>query len=168
MRYKFGDCDLDTDRLELRRHGAVVGLEPQAFDVLVYLVERRQRVVSKEELMDHVWGGRFVSETAVTSRIKQVRRAVGDDGQAQDVVRTHHGRGYRIVADVTEDSATPELHVAAEVRAPSASAAEAPRGVLASSAPLEQDVRFCRAKDGVSLAYAWAGQVPPWSRPPTG
>ena len=73
-------------------------MEPQAFDVLAYLVSHRDRVVAKEELMDGVWGGRFVSETAVTSRIKQVRRAVGDDGRAQRLIRTLHGRGYRFVA----------------------------------------------------------------------
>ena len=77
-----------------------VPLEPQAFDVLVHLVAHRDRVVPKEELMDAVWGGRFVSETAVTSRIKQVRRALGDDGRAQRIVRTLHGRGYRFVGRV--------------------------------------------------------------------
>jgi hypothetical protein len=75
-------------------------LEPQAFDVLAYLVSHRDRVVPKEELMDGVWGGRFVSETAVTSRIKQVRRALGDDGHSQRMIRTQHGRGYRFVAPV--------------------------------------------------------------------
>ncbi len=67
----FGDLELDTALFELRRQGAKVPLEPQAFDVLVYLVCNRNRVVAKEELMDNVWGGRFVSETAVTSRIKR-------------------------------------------------------------------------------------------------
>lgn len=74
--------ELDERLFELRRDGASVSLEPQAFDVLLYLVRNRDRVVAKEELMDEVWGGRFVSEAAVTSRIKQVRRALGDDGQA--------------------------------------------------------------------------------------
>ena len=89
--------ELDEGTFELRRDGAAIALEPQAFDVLLYLVRHRDRVVAKEELMDEVWGGRFVSETAVTSRIKQVRRALGDDGQTQRVVRTLHGRGYRFV-----------------------------------------------------------------------
>src|SRR5689334_12835287 len=83
-----------------------IELDEGAF-VLLYLVRHRDRVVPKEELMDEVWGGRFVSETAVTSRIKQVRRALGDDGQTQRVVRTLHGRGYRFVADVTEDGVVP-------------------------------------------------------------
>ena len=97
-----GTIELDEQLFEVRRDGAAVPLEPQAFDVLVYLVQHRDRVVPKEELMDSVWGGRFVSETAVTSRIKQVRRAVGDDGHSQRLIRTHHGRGYRFVADVVE------------------------------------------------------------------
>ena len=95
-----GDLEFDPVLFEVRRGGAPVPLEPQAFDVLAYLVSHRDRVVAKEELMDGVWGGRFVSETAVTSRIKQVRRALGDDGHSQRMIRTLHGRGYRFVAPV--------------------------------------------------------------------
>ena len=105
--HSFGDLELDTALFELRRQGAKVPLEPQAFDVLVYLVSHRDRVVPKEELMDAIWGGRFVTEAAVTSRIKQVRRAIGDDGQAQRVIRTVHGRGYRFVAPVRDGAAEP-------------------------------------------------------------
>ena len=104
-----GDVELDPALFELRRAGHAVPLEPQAFDVLAYLVAHRDRVVTKEELMDAIWGGRFVTEAAVTSRIKQARRAVGDDGQAQRVIRTIHGRGYRFVASVAtagQESAT--------------------------------------------------------------
>jgi pimeloyl-ACP methyl ester carboxylesterase len=95
-----GDVEFDPVLFEVRRGGVAVPLEPQAFDVLAYLVSHRDRVVPKEELMDGVWGGRFVSETAVTSRIKQVRRALGDDGHSQRMIRTLHGRGYRFVAPV--------------------------------------------------------------------
>lgn len=118
MTYAFGAHELDVDRLELRHAGTPVSLEPQTFDVLVYLVRHRERVVPKEELMDEVWGGRFVSETAVTSRIKQARRALGDDGRAQGFIRTHHGRGYRFVADVSETASTPPVttHPAAASR----------------------------------------------------
>jgi DNA-binding winged helix-turn-helix (wHTH) protein len=104
----FDDLELDTALFELRRTGAKVPLEPQAFDVLVYLVSHRDRVVPKEELMDAIWGGRFVTEAAVTSRIKQVRRAVGDDGQAQRVIQTVHGRGYRFVAPLRAGATTAE------------------------------------------------------------
>jgi pimeloyl-ACP methyl ester carboxylesterase len=99
-----GDLEFDPALFEVRRGGVPVLLEPQAFDVLAYLVSHRDRVVPKEELMDGVWGGRFVSETAVTSRIKQVRRALGDDGHSQRMIRTVHGRGYRFVAPVEQRS----------------------------------------------------------------
>lgn len=102
MAYSFGDVELDTTTYELRRGGRRVPLEPQAFDVLTYLVQHRERVVPKEELMDQVWGGRFVSESAVTSRIKQARRAIGDSGEAQRLIRTVHGRGYHFVASVID------------------------------------------------------------------
>jgi pimeloyl-ACP methyl ester carboxylesterase len=93
----FEELELDLSRVELRRAGVRVPVEPQVFEVLAYLINHRDRVVSKEELMDSVWGGRFVSETAVTSRIKQARQAIGDNGQAQRLIRTVHGRGYRFV-----------------------------------------------------------------------
>jgi pimeloyl-ACP methyl ester carboxylesterase/DNA-binding winged helix-turn-helix (wHTH) protein len=150
--FAFGDFELDVDRLELRRDGVSVPMEPQTFDVLVYLVEQRERVVTKEELMDNVWGGRFVSETAVTSRIKQARRAVADDGQAQDVIRTHHGRGYRFIAPVSVRSSGPTAVDASAASPPSTDGSER---------ALRQDVRFCRTPDGVRLAYAWTGTGPP-------
>jgi DNA-binding winged helix-turn-helix (wHTH) protein/esterase/lipase len=108
-----GDLEFDPVVYEVRRGGKPVPLEPQAFDVLAYLVSHRDRVVPKEELMDSVWGGRFVSETAVTSRIKQVRRALGDDGHSQRMIRTVHGRGYRFVAPVESRS---EHHPAEPIR----------------------------------------------------
>jgi len=83
MRYEFEGCELDTDLFELRRAGEPVRIEPQVFDVLVHLVHHRDRVVPKEELLDEVWGDRFVSESALSSRIKSARRAVGDTGRDQ-------------------------------------------------------------------------------------
>src|SRR3954468_13614142 len=97
-----GDLEFDPALFEVRRGGVPVPLEPQALAVRAYLSSHRDRVVSKAELMDGVWGSRFVSETAVTSRIKQVRRALGDDGSAQRLIRTVHGRGYRFIGDVDE------------------------------------------------------------------
>jgi DNA-binding winged helix-turn-helix (wHTH) protein len=99
--YTFGAFDLDTGLFELRRAGAPVPMEPQVFSVLAYLVEHRERVVGKNELLDNVWGDRFVSESALTSRIKAARRAVGDNGAQQRVIKTVHGRGYRFAAPVT-------------------------------------------------------------------
>ena len=97
MTWAFEDTEIDPERVEIRRAGVRVPVEPQVFEVLAYLVEHRDRVVPKEELMDRVWGGRFVSESAVTSRIKQGRQAIGDNGQAQRLIRTVHGKGYRFV-----------------------------------------------------------------------
>ena len=96
----FDDCELDVARVVLRRDGIDVRVEPQVFDLLQFLVERRGQVVRKEELLDHVWGDRFVSESALTTRIKSARRAVGDDGVSQHVIRTVHGKGYEFVAKV--------------------------------------------------------------------
>lgn len=101
---RFEDVEIDLSVFELRRAGRAVAIEPQAFEVLAHLARNRDRLVSKEELMDTVWGGRFVTETAVSSRIKQIRRAVGDDGVAQRVIKTVHGRGYRFCAAVTDDA----------------------------------------------------------------
>jgi DNA-binding winged helix-turn-helix (wHTH) protein len=99
---RFEACELDIGRHELRRDGEVVKVEPQVFDVLVALADRRGQLVTKNDLLDEVWGDRFVSESALTSRIKAARQAVGDDGRQQRVIKTVHGRGYRFVADVRE------------------------------------------------------------------
>jgi DNA-binding winged helix-turn-helix (wHTH) protein/tetratricopeptide (TPR) repeat protein len=100
--FSFGAFDLDTDVFELRRAGAPVAVEPQVFSVLAYLVEHRNRVVTKNELLDNVWGDRFVSESALTTRVKAARRAVGDDGAQQRVIKTVHGRGFRFIATVRD------------------------------------------------------------------
>lgn len=97
---RFGEVEVDVPRRELRRAGKIVHLEPQAFDLLVTLVENRDRVLSKIELLDGVWGHRFVSEASLTTRIKEIRRAVGDDGAQQHTIKNVRGRGYRFVADL--------------------------------------------------------------------
>ncbi|MGH9235271.1 MAG: winged helix-turn-helix domain-containing protein, partial [Acidimicrobiales bacterium] len=98
----FSDCELDVGRHELRRAGQVVAVEPQVLDVLAFLARNSDRLVTKHELLDEVWGDRFVSESALTSRIKSARRAVGDTGRDQRIIRTIHGRGYRFVAPVVD------------------------------------------------------------------
>jgi predicted ATPase/DNA-binding winged helix-turn-helix (wHTH) protein len=101
MRFCFGDFELDTTTFELRRAGMRVHLEPQAFDVLAHLIRHRDRVVGKEELLDQIWGDRFVSVSALTSRIKQIRRGLGDAGRVQRHIKTSHGRGYRFASELT-------------------------------------------------------------------
>lgn len=99
-RYRFGEYAIDSDTVEVLGPDGVRQVEPQVFDVLRYLVEQQGRLVTKEELLDNVWDDRFVSESALTTRIKQARRAIGDDGRSQWAIKTVHGRGYRFVADV--------------------------------------------------------------------
>lgn len=98
--YAFADCELDAVRCELRRGGAARHVEPQVFDVLLYLVTHRDRLVTRDELLDGVWGHRFVTPATLSSRIKAARQAIGDDGAAQRIIRTVRGRGFRFVAGV--------------------------------------------------------------------
>ena len=102
MRFEFGEHLLDVDRQELRRGGEQIAVEPQVFDLLVYLVQNRDRVVSRDDLIDAVWGGRIVSDSAVTTRLNAARRAVGDNGAAQAVIRTVARKGVRFIAEVRE------------------------------------------------------------------
>jgi len=99
-RYRFGEFTVDSDSIEVAGPDGIRDVEPQVFDVLLYLVEQRGRLVTKEELLDNVWGDRFVSESALTTRIKQARRAVDDDGRSQYAIKTVHGRGYRFIPPV--------------------------------------------------------------------
>src|SRR6187401_1276196 len=96
----FGNCALDTDRREFRRDGALVPLEPQVFDLLLYLVQNRDRVVSKDDLIASVWRGRIVAESTLTSRINAVRKAIGDTGEKQSCIRTFARKGFRFVAAI--------------------------------------------------------------------
>lgn len=114
MLYAFEDCELDTDRIELRVRGEAVAVEPQVFELLKFLIERRDRVVTREEIIDGIWSGRFVSDAAISSRIKSARQSVGDDGRAQRLIRTAHGTGFRFVAEVSERPRITSLEEAAQ------------------------------------------------------
>ena len=102
MRLAFDDCVLDLDRRELLRASQVVATAPQVFDLLVYLAQRRERVVSRDDLITAIWAGRIVSESTLASHINAVRKAVGDNGQEQRVIRTISRKGFRFTADVKE------------------------------------------------------------------
>ncbi len=101
MIYAFDGFELDTRTVELRAGGQPVALQPQVFDLLFLLVENHDRMVSRDEVVEKVWQGRAISETAISSRIKSLRQALGDDGTVQRIIRTVHGRGFRLVADVS-------------------------------------------------------------------
>jgi TolB-like protein/cytochrome c-type biogenesis protein CcmH/NrfG len=112
LRYFFEDFALDTDRRELRRGTALVAVEPQVFDLLVHLVQHRDRVVSKDELLASVWHGRNVSESALFNRINAARSAIGDAGDQQRLIKTLPRKGVRFVGEVREHetSAVVDVH----------------------------------------------------------
>jgi len=105
--YRIGDFELDVLRVELRRKGDPIPTPPLVFKVMQYLVENRDRVVPKGELLDKLWGHRFVSESTLATRVKTARKLLGDDGQAQRMIRTVHGCGYQFVGPL-EDAADAE------------------------------------------------------------
>jgi TolB-like protein/cytochrome c-type biogenesis protein CcmH/NrfG len=102
MILSFGDYEIDVERREIRRAKTLVHVEPQVFDLLVYLVENRDRVVSKDDLIASVWGGRIVSDSTLTSRINAARNAVGDSGRDKKLIRTIARKGLRFVGTIRE------------------------------------------------------------------
>lgn len=104
MIYLIGPIAVDTQAYEMRREGISMSVEPQVFDLLVLLIENRDRIVTRDEIIEHVWKGRIVSEAAISSRVKAARRAIGDDGKAQGLIRTIHRRGLRFVGGVEIES----------------------------------------------------------------
>lgn len=137
MRYSFDEFVLDLDRRELHKGSEAVDLEPQVFDLLAFLLHHRDRVVSRDDLIEGVWGGRIVSESALATRINAARRAIGDDGSAQRLIKTMVRKGFRFVGEVREDEA----------------GAHAP-------VPLAQSISFCRTSDDVNIAVATVGNGP--------
>jgi pimeloyl-ACP methyl ester carboxylesterase/DNA-binding winged helix-turn-helix (wHTH) protein len=146
VRYRFDDVEVDTAAFRLRVGGEIVDVEPQVFEVLTYLIERRDRLVPRTEVLDNVWGDRFVSDSALASRVAAARAAIGDDGRSQRCIRTVHGRGLQFIAPV-------------EVIDPDA--AEDSPDVVVERAELHQSVRFVTAADGTQLAVATVGDGPP-------
>src|SRR5262245_10625376 len=109
MRYLFEDYALDANRRELCRRGDVVRLEPQAFDLLEYLIRNRERVVSRDDLIASIWSGRIVSDSAMATRINAARSAVGDTGKGQRLIKTVPRKGIRFVGTVREEQARGSL-----------------------------------------------------------
>ena len=145
----FENFALDTNRRELCLGAEAVPTQPQVFDLLTYLVQNRDRVVSKDDLVASVWGGRIVSESTLTSRINAARKAVGDNGAEQRLIRTASRKGLRFVGAVNV------------VHKPKAPVAPDPAPAAAKAPALRQQVRFCRASDGTRIAYAEVGEGPP-------
>ncbi len=141
--FLFENYCLDPGRRELRSADGMIALEPQVFDLLVYLIRHRNRVVSKDDLIAGVWNGRIVSDSTLDSRIYAARKAIGDSGQRQLLIRTVIRRGFRFVAPVQEIVERP---TDAEIRP---------------AVESKQEVSFCRSSDGVSIACASVGAGAP-------
>lgn len=140
MLYRFGCCELDTTRHVLRRDGREQAVEPQVFDLLHLMLRHPGDLVSRDALIETVWGGRIVSEATIDARINAARRAIGDDGRAQAVIRTVPRRGYRLIVPVETGAAVPHAGSPA------------------------QRVRLARSADGTLIAHATTGAGPPLLR----
>ena len=102
MRYLFEDYTLDAERRELHRGADIVSVTPQVFDLLAYLIHNRERVFSKDDLINAIWNGRIVSDAALTTRLNAARTAIGDSGEEQRLIKTLPRKGFRFVGQVQE------------------------------------------------------------------
>ena len=156
MRYVFGDYTLDTNCYELRYAGTPVALGPKPLALLTYLLQHRNRAVAKEELLAQLWPQQFVSESALTSCMLVMRQALGDSGQAQQVIKTVRGRGYRFMLPVEEQD-TPEGTLAPVSSVPQVtSPATAPQQLTGLAPPLLDPPALCTPLDsrpGVPFAF---------------
>jgi DNA-binding winged helix-turn-helix (wHTH) protein len=124
MRYVFGEYELDTQTYELRQAGTPLQIEPQAFKVLAYLIQHHHRTVTRQELLEHLWPEPFTSEAVLSYCIMTARKAVGDSGRVQRVIKTIHGRGFRFIATLQQDAHEPRNLEASAASAVAASASQ--------------------------------------------
>ena len=147
MFYRFGSYEVDPGRFELRKDGVTQHMEPQVFEVLALLLEHRDRIVTKDEILDAIWPERYITENVLSSRVMAARKAIGDSGHDQKMIRTIHGRGFRFVGDV---------EVVDGVTTARAETDAAPVVV--------PSVHYATTDDGISIAYARTGVGPPLVR----
>ncbi len=100
MLYQYSDFEIDTERFSVRLNGRVLDPEPKVIECIIYLIEHREILVSRDMIMNELWSGRLVSEASLTNLIKAARQLLGDDGKRQEVIKTIHGRGYRFVGNI--------------------------------------------------------------------
>lgn len=145
MEYRFDECVLDDAQRTLTRAGDPVSLEPQVFDLLLLLVQNSERVITKDELIDVIWGGRIVSESAISARIAAARKAVGDDGKRQAVIRTRARRGLQMAAEVVPQVDDESFEGIVSVK---------------SEMPMPR-IRYTTNASGKAIAYALSGKGSP-------
>ena len=148
MRYLFEDCALDTDRRELRRGADVVPTTPQVLDLLEYLIRSRDRVVSKDDLVNAIWSGRIVSDAALTTRLNAVRRAIGDSGEQQRLIKTFPRKGFRFVGAVHDEDRRPGTAVVSDALAELSKLAHAADKTAASLPDAPERIIGKRRSDG--------------------
>jgi DNA-binding winged helix-turn-helix (wHTH) protein/alpha-beta hydrolase superfamily lysophospholipase len=145
MNYQFANCSIDPERHAFLRDGIPIHVEPQVFELLLMLVEKQGRLVTKDELVETVWRGLSVSDATISARINSARKAVGDTGREQAIIKTVHGRGFQLIAEVNSSQET-------------ATHPPAPDRVGA------QTIRFTRSSHNAKIAYAKSGEGPPLVR----
>jgi TolB-like protein/class 3 adenylate cyclase/Tfp pilus assembly protein PilF len=146
---RFGEFELDTAQFELRQSGERIALEPQVFDLLVFLARNSHRTVTREEIFAEIWGDRIVSDAALSSQIKAARRAVGDDGTLQHTISTVHGRGFRFVATIANQAAI-SVHDSITFDHPSVATARKPTVAVLPFINLNQDSSEDVFADGIA------------------
>lgn len=166
MIYRFSDCVLDLDRRKLLRDEVEQHIEPQVFDLLAFFVQSEGRTVTKDELVDHIWDGRAISDDAITSRIKSARKAIGDNGHAQRFIRTLPRVGYRFDGSVeplgnSEQSSTSEVSQVG----PQGTGANA-TGSVHIDEPSAPEIGYVTDRKGRNIGYAIHGEGPLVILPP--
>ncbi|MEZ5817702.1 MAG: winged helix-turn-helix domain-containing protein [Hyphomicrobiaceae bacterium] len=138
---RFAEFVIDLAAAELRNERPPCS-QPQVFDLLVFLASNPGRILSKQDIVDGVWHGKAISDSAISTRINAARRALGDDGASQRFIRTVHGRGFRFAVVPTD-------------------ARSSDQPGLAGDQPQNVQVRYCRTRDGINIAYGETGKGPP-------
>ena len=149
MIYQFFRNTLDTEQYQLWSGDRQIPVDPLVFDLLVYLIAHRDRVVSRNELLENLWTGKIVTDSALGARLRDARKAVNDSGRKQAIIRTIHGRGYQFVADVKINAGAIDSHKKRSIQSSKIG--------LSNQGPVE----YCRSADGVNIAYATVGKGPP-------
>jgi len=150
VRYEFADCELDVVAYRFWRAGAEREVEPRVFELLCHFLRNPDRLIGRDEIFENLWPDQIVSESALSSRIKAARKLIGDDGKAQALIKTVHGKGFRFV---------PPVRVVECHRQDTAQSGDAAGHWI--DAEIVQDVRYCVAKDGVRIAFATTGNGAP-------